>query len=175
MDHSSQFIFAENQVSLNAAETLCSKHNFEREALSSGVKIHSYHAENGIYHSKEFIVDLEKHGQHISFSGGGAHHHNGVAERTIQTVMTMARTILLHTMTYWPEETSINLWPMAIDYAIYLLNFIPRTDSGLSPQEIFYITKSDHSELKSAHVWGFTIYVLQATLQDKKNIPRWVP
>ena len=29
--------------------------------------------------------------------------------------------------------------------------------------------------MKSAHIWGCPAYVLQATLQDKKKLPRWSP
>ena len=60
---------------------------------------------------------------------------------------------------------------MALDYVVYLLNRIPRSQSGLSPEEIFYGSKSDHSELKSAHVWGCPAYVLRSALQDKKKLP----
>ena len=49
VDHASQFIFVENQVSLNASETLRSKHEFECKALSGRVKVHAFRADNGIY------------------------------------------------------------------------------------------------------------------------------
>ena len=175
VDDASGIIFNENQVSLNATETLRGKHKMEREALRHGISILGYRADNGIYRSKEFLEDLKKQEQTIDFSGVGAHHHNGVAERTIRTISDCTRAILLHSAIHWPDATSLDHWPMALDYAIYLLNRIPRTDTGLSPYDIFFGITSDNSELKNAHVWGCPTYVLDPKIQDKKKLPRWSP
>lgn len=102
-------------------QTFKSKHTYEQEALSGGVKINCYKADNGIYRSKEFLQDLKKFGQTISFSGLSAHHHNRVAERNICTVTNCARTILIHTITLWSEH-SLEIWPMTLDYVVYVSN-----------------------------------------------------
>jgi hypothetical protein len=57
-------------------------------------------------------------GQTLSFNGVGAHRQNGVAERSIQTVMNMARAIMLHATLHWPEHSFTDLWPLAMNYAI---------------------------------------------------------
>ena len=54
----------------------------------------------------------------------------------------------------------MDLWPFAIKYPAYLWNRIPRGDSGLSPAEIFFDTKSNHQELRMSKVWGCPAYVL---------------
>jgi hypothetical protein len=43
VDHVSTKMFVKNQVSLNAAETVMAKKAFEREAMTSGVRIRGYH------------------------------------------------------------------------------------------------------------------------------------
>eukprot|EP00957_Ditylum_brightwellii_P166105 12646236-Ditylum_brightwellii.AAC.1 len=67
------------------------------------------------------------------------------------------------------------LWPFALQYAVNLWNQLPNITTGLSPQDIFSGTASDHSELQRAHVWGCPAYVLDPTLQDGKKLPKWQP
>ena len=118
------------------------------------------------------MSDLKLQRQSIKFSGI---HHNGIAERSIRTISTSARTILLHVMIHWPEQTSLDMWPFAVDYATFIWNKLPRGPSNLSPEEIFYGVKSDHNDIRSARVWGCPTYVLHLTLQDGKKLPRWEP
>ena len=60
-------------------QNLC-KQAFEAEAKRHGVTIKHYHADNGLFRSKNFKAALEKAGQTISYAGVGAHHQNGKAE-----------------------------------------------------------------------------------------------
>ena len=83
--------------------------------------------------------------------------------------------MMIHALIHWPEEVSMDLWPFVIKYAVYLYNKIPRGKSMMSPEELFYDTKSDHSELASAKVFGCPTYVLDPRIQDGKKIPRWNP
>ena len=52
------------------------------------------------------MKELLKKQKKITFSGAGASHQNGAAERTIKTVVTMARTMLMHAVLRCPEDTS---------------------------------------------------------------------
>ena len=175
IDEASEFIFVQNQVSLGAPETVRAKTRFEREALRHGIVIRGYRGDNGVYKSALFKKSCEDLHQSLEFCGVGAHHHNGVAERGIRTVSTCARTMLLHAMLHWPEQTTLDLWPFAVDYAVFLWNRMPRERSKVSPLEIFYSTKSDHEDIRNARVWGCPTYVLDPTLQDGKKLPRWRP
>ena len=75
---------------------------------------------------------LKKH-QKIRLSGSGASHKNGSAERAIKTVVTMAITMLMHDALRCPEDTlSTDLWPMAMDYAVWVYNRTPDMQSGSS-------------------------------------------
>ena len=175
IDEASEYIHVENQVSLGAPETVRAKTRFEREAMRHGIAIRGYRGDNGVFKSAMFKQSCADLNQTLEFCGVGAHHHNGVAERGIRTISTCARTMLLHSMVHWPEETKLDLWPFAVDYAVYLWNRMPREKSKVSPLEIFYSTKSNHEDLKNARVWGCPVYVLEPTLQDGKKLPRWKP
>ena len=81
------------------------------------------------------MQELLKNDQTISLSGVGAAHQNGVAERTIKTVVSMACTMMLHAAMKSPEGTiTTKLWPMAMDHASWIYNRIPKTDTSLSLQ-----------------------------------------
>lgn len=175
VDDASGYFHVENQVSLSAPETIRSKRRFERMALQGGVPILGYRGDNGIYRSHEFSNELARLGQTIQFSGVGAHHQNGIAERAIRTITNSARSMLLHAMIHWPGQVDLNLWPFAVEYAVYLWNHIPRMDSNLSPAEVFFSSHAEKSVLPEAKCWGCPAYVLDPTIQDGKKLPRWNP
>ena len=101
------------------------KHDFERFAKLHGVKIQRYRADNHPYNSAEFRDDIALQEQDIDFSGTGAHFQNGVAERSSQTVITWARAMMMHLSQHWPEAFDEELWPFAMDQAVYLWNNLP--------------------------------------------------
>jgi hypothetical protein len=176
VDHASSFIFLVNQTSLRVGETLLSKVAFERFAKTCGHKIRSFRADNMPFSSKEFQADLVTKGQEITFSGVGAHHQNGVAERAIQTVTQWARSMLLHQALHWPDQTQLDLWPFALEHAVYLWNHLPRKDSLMAPVELFTGASFDNFEhIQRARVWGCPVYVLDPKLQDGHKIPKWDP
>ena len=175
IDAASTFMHVDTQVSLGAAETLRSKNKLEREAMRHGIKIASYRGDNGVYRSAEFMADCEKKNQALDFSGVGAHHHNGTAERAIRTITTCARAMMIHAMIHNPNEVNLDLWPFAVKYAVYLWNKMPKEDGGKSPEEVFYSVISDHQHLRDAKVFGCPAYVLDPRLQDGKKIPKWSP
>eukprot|EP00957_Ditylum_brightwellii_P087601 6668869-Ditylum_brightwellii.AAC.1 len=58
--------------------------------------------------------------QPIRFSGVDAAHQNAIAERAIQTITYMFRTLLIHASLRSPSGTiTTNHWPMAMDYAAW--------------------------------------------------------
>jgi hypothetical protein len=89
------------------------------------------------FNSTEFKADLTAKEQSLSLSGVGAHHQNGVAERAIQTVTQWARAMLLHQVLHWPDQAQLDLWPFAMEHAVYLWNHLPKKDSLLAPVELF--------------------------------------
>jgi Reverse transcriptase (RNA-dependent DNA polymerase)/GAG-pre-integrase domain len=176
VDNASSFIHVEHQIALTSHETLQAKHKFEATCRDMGVVIHTYHTDNGTaFNNREFAEELKTFRQVHSFAGVGAHHQNGVAERGIQTIMSMARTMMLHSAIKWPDTCDLTLWPMAVDYAVYIHNHVPHPRTGLSPIDIFSQSKWPLSKCHDLHVWGSPLYVLDPSLQDGKKIPRWNP
>ena len=175
VDHASGKIFNYCQFSTSAAETVASKHKLEALAAEEGFTIKSYHSDNGIFASSDFKSDCDQLQQSYSFSGVGAHHQNGIAERNIKTVVQWARASMLHAALRWPAQASVVLWPMAIAYAVWVFNRLPQLDSGLCPDEIWSQTRCAHDDFRRAHVFGCPTYVLEPKLQDGKKIPKWHP
>ncbi|KAL7474968.1 hypothetical protein ACHAW6_000907, partial [Cyclotella cf. meneghiniana] len=106
-------------------------------------------------------------------SGVAAHHQNGVAERAICTITNIARANTLHATLHWPDQSFIDLWPLAMSYAVCVYNKLPQHGAGLSPEELFSGVKSPRSGLPRAHVFGCPVYVLDPRLQDGQKIPKW--
>ena len=104
-------------------------------AQDKGFKIKLYHSDNGIFSSAEFTSDCEKLDQKINNSGVGAQHQNGVAERNIKTIASWARANLLHAAYHWPKHTSVRLWPMAIQYAVWIFNLLPVVQLVIIPKK----------------------------------------
>jgi hypothetical protein len=174
-DHASGFLSVQHQVTLGGSDTVRSKRSFEQECREYQVSVHEYHGDNGVFKAESFAESLESKGQTIHFSGTGAHHQNAVAERAIRTSTERARTLMVHAAIQWPEQVDANLWPFALDYAVYQYNHTPNRSSGFSPIEIFSGTKLDTIVLPDARTWGCPTYVLDPTLQDGKKIPKWKP
>lgn len=175
IDAASGFVHVSPQVGQTAAETIDSKHRFERDAASSGVIVQAYHSDNGIYKSKEFMAALVDKNQTIKFSGVSAQFQNGVAESNIKTIIRNARTYLLHVALRWPGFAEKNLWPMAVAHAVQMYNITPRQDTGLSPASIFTGSIQDPHVLCNTHPWGCPVQVLEPKLKDGQKIPKWQP
>ena len=107
VDLSSFHIWLKHQVSLSASDTIQAKILFEQFALNTGVSIQRYHADNGVFKSQAFLEELTKKCQTLTFSGIGAPHQNGVAERAIGVTQQMAQTVMLHTAMHSPEGVII--------------------------------------------------------------------
>ena len=87
VDHISKKFFVEFQLTTNVKETIESKQCMEAEANKTFTKIASFHADNGVFKANDFMKHLQTLGQDITFCGVGAHHQNGVSERSIRTIV----------------------------------------------------------------------------------------
>jgi len=176
VDHASGKIFNFPQYSNAATETIRSATRLEAMAIDEGFKIQKYHADNGIFASKDFKQHCDNNKIVYSFSGVGAKHQNGIAERNIKTVAQYARANMLHLAMHWPQQANASFWPQAMDYAIWVFNRMPNMESGISPNELWSSARGNAGiELSRAHVFGCPVYVLDAALQDGKKIPKWNP
>ena len=92
------------------------------------------------------------------------------------TVTQWSCALMVHSVLHWPEAANLELWPYAIEHAVYLWNNLPKSGHWMSPIELFSKTKMpDNTQLNQAHVLGCPVYVLNPHLQDGKKIPKWKP
>ena len=176
VDMASKYIHVECQQHLNTHETLNALKNFERVALDHGVIPREYISDQGsAFTSKAFRDHLSEYKQIISFVGTAAHHHNAVAERAIRTLISITRTMMIHSSMWWPGVADQTLWPLAVQYAAYVYNRVPDRDTGLSPLDIFSGTRQPQRRLLDMHVWGSPAYLLDKRIADGKKLPHFQP
>ncbi len=174
IDEATGHVVVEFQKHLNTHETLAALESFEAKARDSGVIPQSYTTDNGsCFTSRGFFAHLSKFAQTVRHSGAGSHHQNGKAERAIQTIMGIARTMMLHAAIHWPETADPTLWPMAVTHAVWLWNHLPNPETGLSPHDLWTKTRYPLRDLQNVHVWGCPMYVLEKKLADGRKIGKW--
>ena len=174
VDHASGYIFINEQVHLNTHCTIASKEAFEAHCRDFGVVPQAYISDNGsTFTSKDYVDHLKRFNQVTKYAGVGAHHHNGVAERSIQTIMSIARTMMIHSALHWPDVQDSKLWPLAVRHAAYLFNRMPNPSTGVSPLDIFSRTRQPQAKFHDLHVWGCPVYVLEKRIADGNKIPKW--
>jgi hypothetical protein len=152
------------------------KNTFEKGAAQFGVHIWTFKADNAPFSSIEFTNDVANKGQDIACSGVGSHHQNGVAERAIKTITSWARTMMLHAILHCTDQTTLDLWSFTMDHAAYCWNHFPNKSERIAPLEAFTGAMfSNYQHLMILHVWGGPCYVLDPSLQDEKQNPKWEP
>ena len=174
VDHASGYIHIELQSHLNSHETLRAKRSCEEICHDHGVIVENCVSDNGTaFRNADFEAELQQFHQHLRNAAAGAHHSNGIAERAISTVMSIARAMLHHSALHWPEVTHTSLWPLAVLHAAHIVNHVPREDSGRSPAEIFTKKAQPMSRLQDLHVCGCPVHALDKSLSDGHKIPKW--
>lgn len=83
-------------MGLGGTDTIHIKEKLELETEGMGVTIHSSHADNRSYKSKEFQKDIDKMHKMLTVSRVGAHDQNRVTGRAIQTVVNPASAMMPH-------------------------------------------------------------------------------
>ena len=120
---------------------------------------------------------VDRRHQSIAFSGVGAYGQNGVVERSIQTIISSARTMLLRQALHWPAQFDMRLWPFSLEHAIYLWNYLSNGDyklqGGLSPINIYTSSKLDTGSLRVEKPCGCPEYALDPRLRDGRKISKW--
>jgi len=101
VDQATGFGFVWLQHTVDADKTLLGKKAFKNFCLNHGVQVKHYHVDNGIFASNAWKESCQTSNQGLTFAGVNAHHQNGIAERHIQELQQMARTMLLHAQHRW--------------------------------------------------------------------------
>ena len=130
-DHASGYVHIVFQSHLNSHETIMAKEAFERHCQAFGVVPQTFLMDNGsAFTSNAFQEHISRFNQVVRFAGVGGHGNNGVAERSIRTIMSISRAMLLHSAIHWPAVADVSLWPMAVSYAVFIWNHVPNLESG---------------------------------------------
>jgi hypothetical protein len=172
IDHFSKFVYITLHDSKRAEDLLKSKLEFEEFAARYGVNISHIRADNGAYTAKILADDCRKKQQTLSFCAVGAHWQNGVAERFIGTLVTRARTILLHAMSKWPQVVTESMWPFALRYMVNFHNASILQSKQATPFSLFTGEDPPYT-LQDFRVFGSPCYVLAKRLQDGDNYQKW--
>jgi hypothetical protein len=173
-DHVSGFSYTHLQTSVSNEQTIEAKRGYKQLADSHGVRVKSFHANNGIFAEKAFRDEVRSTNQTISYCAVGAHHQDGIVERHIGTLTLGARTNLLHAQRRWPEAISSILWPFAWKDFERRWNNFHLDDQGRSPLNGF--AGSDvRADLRDFHPFGCPVFVLSSPLQSGGSISKWDP
>ena len=81
--------------------------------------------------------------------------------------------MLLHAAIHWPDVADPQLWPLAVQHAVWIYNHVPFVGTGLSPFDVWTKSRFPLRELHHLHVFGCPVYVLEKKLADGKSIGRW--
>ena len=79
-----------------------------------------------------------------------------------------------HAAVHWENGLISEMWPMAVDYAVYLYNHLPN-EKGIALANFFTGVTSPRHKLRDFHMWGAPVYVLHSKIQSGKKLPRWQP
>ena len=100
------------------------KQGFEQHSASFGIKIKTYHADNGIFVERSFRDEIKISEQQITFCGVRVHHQNGIVENHIGFLTVGSRTDLLHAQHRWSEKLKL--------YFAHILVRISKEDTIIS-------------------------------------------
>ena len=174
VDQRSRLGFVHLQKTSSAEETIEGKKAFETYARRHRITIKNYLADNGIFKANLWVDECKRQGQGLTFAGVNAHHQNGVAERRIRELQDMARTMLIHANSRWPESVTTNLWPYAIRMASEAINNTPsfQDEDRKTPVELF-ANSNVTANPKHWKPFGCPVYVLDNQLQSGKPFHKW--
>lgn len=172
VDHFSSLSFVYLQQSTTGEETMRSKDAFEAYAGTYGITIKRYQADNGRFAENLWRKSVMEQKQALTFSGVGAHHQNGRAEKRIRDLQDLARSSLIHAHSKWPDAVSTHLWPYALRHANECINNTPFKDKQHSPIELFSGMRQT-SNLLQLHPFGCPAYVLDDLMQAGNKAPKW--
>ena len=133
-----------------------------------------YHADNGCFDEPLFVNECKLCRQDLNFCGVGAHQQNGISERKIKDITLISRTTFLHAMRYWPEYTTMMMWPFAAKCAQEQMNNLQMKMDLETPDMLFSGTKAVNVQVKHYHTFGCPVYILDSRLQtNPKGVLKW--
>jgi hypothetical protein len=108
----------------------------------------------------------------MSYSGVGAHHQNGRAEKIIRDIQDLARSSLILAIERWPTAIDIRLWPYAIWRAAHVMNYSIKMGKGKCPMEVMSRVEITPNPVNK-HPFGCPVYVLDSKAQGGMKEEKW--
>ena len=105
---------------------------FEKQISKVSVKIKDYYIDNDVYTTKQILHKLQTDKQTLRACGVSAHHQNGIPENSIKNISKKIRIYMFHVWLRWPDIQDKTLWSLAMEYAVYVHNHIPKIYDGRS-------------------------------------------
>ena len=174
VDHATGFTYVHLIKDFTGEENMDAKNAYESKAAEFGVRVKSYHGDNGRFSETLWLSDVAEKNQQVTFCGVGSHHQNGIAEKRIRDLTEYARTLLVSANQTWPEAVKLALWPFALKEAERVFNELRIDDDGLTPIQRFARCRQK-VELKHEHPLFCPVFALDASLQGESKLPRWDP
>ena len=128
LDHSSDFVFHSMQTSADGYQTGDAKHKFKTFSKNCDMQIKHIHVDNKIVNNQLFKESCIATQQTQIFFVVRVYHQNGVDERKIKTVISIARSILLHAMMRWTHTLHLSFWPCTVHCVVGMLNNTPKSN-----------------------------------------------
>ena len=174
VDQASSLGYVHLQKTSSAEDTLEAKQAFELYCLGKGVTVKGYQADNGIFRANKWQQACLKARQRLIFTGVGAHHSNGMAEKRIRDLQELTRAQLLYAASKWRGCITANLWPYALRMANEALNNSPNPKDihRRSAEGIFSKTNTLPNS-KHFKPFGCPVYVLDSALQLQNPYHKW--
>ena len=95
-----------------------------------------YNSDSGVFVLYQFRSDCQGKKQTQYFSGVGAKHQNGKADRAIKTIIYWYRNMMTNESLNWPVDNadSVQLWSFTVTHVAWLYNHLPNKHLGwMSP------------------------------------------
>ena len=124
------------------------------DAISKGIQIRGYYADNGRYVKHRFREDCQNKSWTLNYCSVGAHHQNGIAKVKIEQLTLAARTMALHAQSCVPEYISTMLWPFALLAAANRINNLHIDVNERTPEMRFSKVLGATIRLKLYHTFG---------------------
>ena len=166
VDRATDFTKAHLMQDASSDSTIEAKRVSEREAMSRGIDIRGYHADNGRYAEHYFIEDCKEKSQSLNYCGVDDHHQNGIAEAKIKQLTLSDRTMILHAQRYCPEYITTLLWPFVLLVAADHINNLHIDLERQTPDMKFPKVGGLPTRIKHFHTFGCPVYILDARLHN---------
>ena len=87
------------------------------------------------------------------------------------------QTLLLHSISHWPEMIDSIFWPFAMKAAAERHNSLSVNDKNQTPSSVLYNVELEEIPVKNFHTLFCPVYVLDSRLQSAggPGPPKWEP